>query len=320
MAIQSVIQVAELIVIPTRPSPHDLRAVGATVDLCERAGKPLIFVVNGATPKAKITYEAAVALSQHGTVAPVTIHHRTDFAASMIDGRTVMEVDPKARSASEITELWDYIADRLEKNFRRTVFSAPGQIAQPAHPASRVRLRPPRDRPVREAAMNEARPFASLSSGLLARKGAARPAMRPQGFGPHQRLRGSRLERHGRRARATISTSEMPEHVPSSISALTPAPKAAPRPRTRPSPRWSPSSARSPRASPPRPSPSRRPSPAAGAAPVEAPSAVVALPRRPAAAAARPARSPPSPCASMPSGIFACASPPPSPAGRRSSW
>ena len=30
MAIQSVISVAELIVVPTRPSPHDLRAVGAT--------------------------------------------------------------------------------------------------------------------------------------------------------------------------------------------------------------------------------------------------------------------------------------------------
>ena len=30
--------------------------------------------------------------------------------------------------------------------------------------------------------MSEPKPFASLSSGLLARKGAARPAMRPQGF------------------------------------------------------------------------------------------------------------------------------------------
>ncbi|QPQ55534.1 ParA family protein [Allosphingosinicella flava] len=132
MAIQSVIQVAELIVIPTRPSPHDLRAVGATVDLCERAGKPLIFVVNGATPKARITSEAAVALSQHGTVAPVTVHHRTDFAASMIDGRTVMELDPKCKSAGEVVQLWEYISDRLEKNFRRTVFSAPGLVAPPA--------------------------------------------------------------------------------------------------------------------------------------------------------------------------------------------
>lgn len=129
MAIQSVISVAELIVVPTRPSPHDLRAVGATVDLCERAGKPLIFVVNAATPKAKITSEAAVALSQHGTVAPVTLHHRTDFAASMIDGRTVMEVDPNSRSAGEVTALWSYISDRLEKNFRRTVFAAPASVS-----------------------------------------------------------------------------------------------------------------------------------------------------------------------------------------------
>lgn len=122
VAIQSVIAVSDLIAIPTRPSPHDLRAAGATVDLVERAGKSLVFVVNAATPRAKITYEAAIALSQHGTVAPVTICHRTDFAASMIDGRTVMEIDPKGKSAAEVIELWAYLQDRLEKNFRRTVF------------------------------------------------------------------------------------------------------------------------------------------------------------------------------------------------------
>jgi chromosome partitioning protein len=60
-------------------------------------------------------------------VAPVTLHHRTDYAASMIDGRTVMEIEPDGKSAQEIRELWTYIADRLEKNFRRTVFNAPGQ-------------------------------------------------------------------------------------------------------------------------------------------------------------------------------------------------
>ncbi|MBW6532012.1 AAA family ATPase [Sphingomonas citri] len=134
MAIQSVVQVAELIVIPTRPSPHDLRAVGATVDLCERSGKPLLFVVNAATPKARITSDATIALSQHGTVAPITVHQRTDFAASMIDGRTVMEVDPKGRSAAEIAELWSYVSDRLEKNFRRTVFAAPKPGTTPARP------------------------------------------------------------------------------------------------------------------------------------------------------------------------------------------
>ena len=127
MAIQSVIAVAELIVIPTRPSPHDLRAVGATVDLCDRAGKPLIFVVNAATPKAKITYEAAVALSQHGTVAPVTASSPDRFRSLDDrwpdgDGNRPATAAPPRKS----TELWDYISDRLEKNFRRTVFAAPG--------------------------------------------------------------------------------------------------------------------------------------------------------------------------------------------------
>ncbi len=131
VAIQSVIAVADLVIIPTRPSPHDLRAVGATVELCDRAGKPLIFVVNAGTPKARITSEVAVALSQHGTVAPVTVHQRTDFAASMIDGRTVMEVNPTGRSAAEIEQLWSYVWDRLEKNFRRTVITTPNSAIGP---------------------------------------------------------------------------------------------------------------------------------------------------------------------------------------------
>jgi chromosome partitioning protein len=37
-----------------------------------------------------------------------------------------MEVEPESRSAQEVVALWHYVADRLEKNFRRTVFAAPG--------------------------------------------------------------------------------------------------------------------------------------------------------------------------------------------------
>lgn len=122
LAIQSVIAVSDLIVIPTRPSPHDLRAAGGTVELADRTDKPFMFVVNGATPRARITSDAAIALSQHGTVAPITLHHRTEYASAMIDGRTVMEVNPSGKSAREIEDLWEYISDRLEKNFRRTVF------------------------------------------------------------------------------------------------------------------------------------------------------------------------------------------------------
>ena len=115
VSIAQVIAHCDLVILPTRPSPHDLRAVGATVDMAEYSGKPLIFVINGATARARITAEAAVALSQHGVVAPVTIHHRVDFAASMVDGRTVGEAVPKSASAKEIAELWLYIQDRLAR-------------------------------------------------------------------------------------------------------------------------------------------------------------------------------------------------------------
>jgi len=120
---QKIIGLSDLLIVPTRPSPHDLRAVGPTIDIIERAGKPMLFAVNCATMRAKLTGEAAIALSQHGTVAPTIIHNRQDFAASMIDGRTVLEVNEKGRSATEINDLWRYVSGRLARlpatsNFR----------------------------------------------------------------------------------------------------------------------------------------------------------------------------------------------------------
>ena len=111
--VQCAVQSSDLVLIPTRPSPHDLRSVGATVELVEKIGKPMIFVVNGATPRARITEEAIAALSEHGPLAPVVIHQRVDFASSMIDGRTVMELHLKTRSAEEIVQLWEFLDTRL---------------------------------------------------------------------------------------------------------------------------------------------------------------------------------------------------------------
>ena len=85
--IAEVVRLSDLVIIPARPSPHDLRAAGATVELVERLGKPLVFVINGAAQRARITSEAVIALSQHGTLAPSIIYQRTGFAASMIDGQ-----------------------------------------------------------------------------------------------------------------------------------------------------------------------------------------------------------------------------------------
>ena len=110
-----VLKVCDLAVIPVRPSPHDLAATGPTVDLVESLDKPMVFVITCAAPRARITTEAAVALSQHGTVAPTIIYNRTEYASSMIDGRTVMEVSGAQRSTDEIEMLWHYIAGRLER-------------------------------------------------------------------------------------------------------------------------------------------------------------------------------------------------------------
>jgi len=72
--------------------------------------------------------------------------------------------------------------------------------------------------------MAEPKSFASLSSSLLARKGAAKPAMRPQGWG-----QGVNLEDLGWNDMGGPSPApERPEHVPSPIGALTPSPRLQP--------------------------------------------------------------------------------------------
>jgi hypothetical protein len=77
--------------------------------------------------------------------------------------------------------------------------------------------------------INDARSYASLSSGLLARKGAAKPAMRPQGFGHHAGFDDLGWNdmggQHQEPAAEEGFEGDLPEHVPSSIAALTPAPK-----------------------------------------------------------------------------------------------
>jgi hypothetical protein len=67
------------------------------------------------------------------------------------------------------------------------------------------------------------KPFASLSSGLLARKGAAKPAMRPQAFGQI----GASLDDLGWNDMGAPAAPVEEEHVPSSIAALTPSPRSA---------------------------------------------------------------------------------------------
>jgi len=69
--------------------------------------------------------------------------------------------------------------------------------------------------------------YASLSSGLLARKGAAKPAMRPQSYGGFDDCGWNDMG-HGGEDDSNVPVSHVPishDHVPSSITALTPLPR-----------------------------------------------------------------------------------------------
>ncbi len=121
-----VIANSDLVLIPMRPSPHDLRSVSSTVELVADMGKPMVFVLNGATPRARITNEAIAVLAQHGPLAHGIIHQRVDFAVSMIDGRTVMELPASTRATAEIGQLWGYLERRIFGT-GRSVFMAPDQ-------------------------------------------------------------------------------------------------------------------------------------------------------------------------------------------------
>jgi len=104
---------ADLVIVPVRPSPDDLDPVGETVDLATAAKKPMVFVVNSATRRANLTSDAAIALSQHGTVSPAILHRADAYASSALNGRTVSETDPNGKPAEDVAALWAYVGKRL---------------------------------------------------------------------------------------------------------------------------------------------------------------------------------------------------------------
>lgn len=112
-SVAGILALTDLVAIPVRPSPDDLRAVGGTVELVERSRKPLVFIINAVKPRVRLTMEAVTELSQHGTVAPVRVADRADYAAAKVDGRTAAELDASGPAAAEVAALWAYIAKRM---------------------------------------------------------------------------------------------------------------------------------------------------------------------------------------------------------------
>jgi chromosome partitioning protein len=112
-SVGDIIALADLVIIPVQPTPDDLRAVSVTVEMCRKAGRPFVFVINRVKPRVRLTGEAAIELSQHGVVAPTHMFDRVDYAAAKTDGRTAPELDENGLPAREVAGIWRYVSARM---------------------------------------------------------------------------------------------------------------------------------------------------------------------------------------------------------------
>lgn len=106
---EAIFTLADLVLIPVRPSPNDLWAVGKTVSVVQAAGKPFLFVITQAKAGTKITAQTIAALSRHGPVAQSLIADRVPYAVAMAGGNTASELEAKGHAAAEVTALWQEV-------------------------------------------------------------------------------------------------------------------------------------------------------------------------------------------------------------------
>ena len=112
----SILKLADLVVIPVRPSPADLWAVSHTVALTQEAGKPFLFVITQAKTNASITAQTVAALSHHGRVAKTFIADRVPYAAAMTDGHSASELAGRGQAAQEVAGLWQDVKSCFHEN------------------------------------------------------------------------------------------------------------------------------------------------------------------------------------------------------------
>jgi chromosome partitioning protein len=110
------LEVADLVIIPVRPSPLDLWAASETVALVQKAQKPFLFVITQAKANATITAQTVAALSHHGRVAKSFIGDRVPYAAAMTDGRAAQELAAQGPAALELGGLWKDVKACFHEN------------------------------------------------------------------------------------------------------------------------------------------------------------------------------------------------------------
>jgi chromosome partitioning protein len=107
---------ADLVIVPIKPTPDDLKSAAVTVAALKALNVPFIFVVTQAIQNTNITAQAIAALSHHGAVAETLLVNRVAYPAAFTDGRTPQEIDKKSQAAREVAKLWTNIKACLHAN------------------------------------------------------------------------------------------------------------------------------------------------------------------------------------------------------------
>jgi chromosome partitioning protein len=124
---------ADLIVIPVRPTMPDLVASQSAFRMAQSSNRPFSIVISQANTRSIEAADARAGLSEHYDVAPMMLCQRTAYARALASGRAVSEFEPHGKAAEEINELWNYLRARLQRNRNQDYPNTPSPSRPPPH-------------------------------------------------------------------------------------------------------------------------------------------------------------------------------------------
>ncbi|KAF0117320.1 MAG: chromosome partitioning protein [Rhodospirillaceae bacterium] len=108
---RTAIRSGDVVVVPLQPSPMDLWATQATLDLAQKEKRKVLLVVNRLPPRGKLPDVVIAAIRETGVlVAETMLGNRTAFASSLMAGKGVVETEANGTAAQEISALAEEVA------------------------------------------------------------------------------------------------------------------------------------------------------------------------------------------------------------------
>jgi chromosome partitioning protein len=99
---KTAIRAADLVIIPAQPSPTDLWATEATVQLVKAEHVPYRILMNRCVQNSKISQDMA---NRFENTMDIKIGNRVNFASVLLDGKCITETAPASPAACEIKSL-----------------------------------------------------------------------------------------------------------------------------------------------------------------------------------------------------------------------